>query len=502
MRIEAKRISLLELETPLLVVNLFEKLKKPSGATEVVDKALNGLISSLIKDGEIKGKLGEATVIHTQNKIKPKRVLVVGLGTKDEFNEDVIRKASAEAVKRAKSIGVAKLATIVHGAGQKKIPLQGAAKALVEGALLRNYNVKDYKSKKEDEDKNEIEEILIVDIDKQKIEQYKKGILLGESISNAMNNVKDLVNMPSNILTPEKFVDIAKKLAKDKGLKIEIFNANQLKALGAGAFMGVSQGAKNPAYMIKLSYKSTKNKKTLGLVGKGITFDSGGISIKPSKGMWEMKGDMAGAATVLCLMELLDVIKPNMNVTAVLPLTENMPDGGAYKPGDVLKTVSGKSIEIMNTDAEGRLILSDALGLIQKEKKDYLIDIATLTGAARIALGSKISAVMGNDKELVKKIVSCGKKAGENIWEMPLLKEYRDLLKSKIADIKNCQDSGGEAGTIIGGIFLKEFVNDDVKWAHLDIAATAGFAKDKHYQAGGATAMGLRTLVELLGILN
>jgi leucyl aminopeptidase len=316
-----------------------------------------------------------------------------------------------------------------------------------------------------------------------------------------MNKIKDLVNMPSNELTPKKFVNIAENIAKEKKIKIEIFNVGELRKLGAGAFLGVSSGAKNPPYMVKLSYKNKKNKKTLGLVGKGITFDSGGISIKPSKGMWEMKGDMAGAATVLCFMELLDFIKPNINVTAVLPLTENMPDGGAYKPGDVLKTISGKSIEILNTDAEGRLILADALCLIQKEKLDCLIDIATLTGAARIALGSKISAIMGNNKDLVKKIINSGEKTSEIFWEMPLLEEYRNLLKSKIADIKNCQDSGGEAGTIIGGIFLKEFVDDKVKWAHLDIAATSGFQKDKGYQTGGVTGVGLRTLVELLRVL-
>ena len=500
MRIEVKKISLLDVEAPILVVNLFEGVKKASGATGVVDKALDGLITELINDGEIKGKLGEATVIHTQNKIKSKRVLVAGLGKQNEFDEETLRKVSAAVIKKAREIRVSALATIVHGVGQKKVKPKDGAKALVEGAVLRNYEIIDYKSKKDEETKN-IEEIQIIDIDLSNIEQFKKGIAIGKSIADAINDIKNLVNMPSNELTPKKFVDLSSKVSKDKKLAIEIFDINKLKKMGAGAFISVAQGSKMPAYMIKLSYKVSNKKKTLGLIGKGITFDSGGISIKPTKGMWEMKGDMAGAATVLSIMKILNVLKPKINVIALIPVTENMPDGGSYKPGDVLKTVSGKTVEIMSTDAEGRLILADAIGLIQKEKLDYLVDIATLTGAVKVALGSKISAVMGNKKELVRKVILAGDRASEKVWEMPLLKDYRDLLKSKIADIKNCQDTNRQAGTIVAGIFLKEFVLAEVNWAHLDIAATAGFEKDKDYQVGGATGVGLRTLVELIGML-
>lgn len=501
MKIEAKKVSILDVKMPLLVVNLFEGVKKVGGATGVIDKALGGLITELINDSEIKGKLGKTTVIHTQNKIKSKRVLIVGLGKSSEFDEEALRKASAAVIRKAKEIGVTKLATIVHGVGQRKVEPKEGAKALVEGALLRNYRIINYKSKKDEDEPKGIEEIQIVDIDRRNIVQFKKGIVFAESISSAVNDIKNLVNMPSNELTPKKFVDIAQKLAKEKKLKIEIFDIKKLKRMGAEAFISIAQGSKMPAYMVKLSYNVSGRKKTLGLIGKGITFDSGGISIKPSKGMWEMKGDMAGAATVLNIMKILDEIKPKLNIEALIPLTENMPDGGSYKPGDVLKTVSGKTVEIMSTDAEGRLILADALGLIQKEKLDYLVDVATLTGAAKIALGSKISAVMGNKEDFVKKLILAGKKASENIWQMPLLKDYRELLKSKVADIRNCQDTNKQAGTIVGGIFLKEFVSDEVNWAHLDIAATACFEKDKDYQVGGATGVGLRTLVELIGML-
>jgi len=288
---------------------------------------------------------------------------------------------------------------------------------------------------------------------------------------------------------------VAEELAKTHSLGLTIMNREQMEKEGMGALLGVAQGSRQPPKLIVLSYKGDKTSSdTLGLVGKGITFDSGGISIKPSEGMAEMKGDMAGAAAAMAALGAIAQLKPKINVTAVIPATENLPGGNALKPGDILKAVNGKTIEVVNTDAEGRLILADALSYAVKQGLSPLVDLATLTGACRVALGDIYSGIFGNSQELIEKLVKAGADAGERLWQMPMHEDYKELNKSDVADIKN---SGGRwAGAITAAHFLAEFVGDK-PWAHIDIAGTSFMDKERGYSVKGATGVGVRTLISL-----
>ncbi len=491
MRIEVISADITALQADAVVVNLFEGVKTPGGATAAMDRALDGAITRLIEHGEIKGKLGEITIIHSLGKIPARIVAVVGLGKQAEFSLDKLRNISGEFCRHLRKLNCQRVATIVHGAGAGGFEPTAASQVIAEGSLLGLYRFRKYTTK-ESEDK-EIEELLLVERDTEKLEQLRLGCQRGRILAEATNLARDWINEPANYMTPTELAKRAQELASVYNLDITIFEREQMEAEGMGALLGVARGSQQPPKLIVLSYRGDKDSTTsIGFLGKGITFDSGGISIKPSEGMGEMKGDMAGAAAVIAAMAAIAQLKPKVNVTAIAPATENMPSGNAFKPGDILKAANGKTIEIETTDAEGRLILADALSYAVKLKLSPLIDIATLTGACRVALGNICSGLFGNSKELIERVLEAASDAGERLWQMPMYEEYKEQNKSDVADIKN---SGGRwAGAITAAQFLAEFVGN-TPWVHIDIAGTSFREKESGYQPKGATGVGVRTLV-------
>jgi len=482
-----------------IIVNLFEGTKKLDSATAAVDKALGGVISKLIGTGEIKGKLNEVTILHSFGKLPADKVAIVGLGKPDKFSLDRIRQGSAEVARALRKSGTKRIATIVLGAGTSGIESRLSGQAIAEGAILGLYTFEKYQTKPEEY--KPIEELTIIEFDKTKIPALQRGIKQGEIIATAVNFARDLVNEPPSSMTPTALANRAKKIATRVGLECRVLGKSELQKLGMGALLGVAKGSQQPPQFIILRYWGAgKQSKTppIGFIGKGLTFDSGGISLKPWEGMDKMKADMAGAAAVIATLAAIAQLKPKLNVTALVPATENLPSGSAFKPGDILKTMSGKTIEILSTDAEGRLILSDAICYAKKLGLLPLIDVATLTGACDIALGPICTGAFGNNQPLIDKVLEASKPAGEYVWQMPMFEEYAELDKSVIADIQNI---GGRSGGAITAAKLLEFFVEDTPWVHLDIAPTFFVGKsetEKHYRVRGATGVMVRTLVNYI----
>ncbi len=480
-----------QIEADAIVVNLFEGVEQLGGATAAVDKALDGAISSLISRGEIKGKFGEVNIVHTLGKLPVGIVAIAGLGKRQDFNVDKIRGVAGEFCRALRKLNCHKIATILHGAGIGGIEPEASAEAIAEGALLGLYSFTKYK-KPEYED---IEAMLIIVREKEKVPILEPAIGKGKLVAEATNLARDMVNEPANYMTPNQMAEVAKEIANKYNLEFKVFEREDMEAMGMGALLGVAKGSNQPPKLITLSYRGDeRSEKALGFLGKGITFDSGGISIKPSEGMADMKDDMAGAAAVMAALGAIAQLKPNINVTAIIPATENLPSGTALKPGDVLKAMNGKTIEVISTDAEGRLILADALSYAQKLGLSPLIDLATLTGACRVALGTLYSGLFGNDQDLADKVFRAAEKTGERMWQMPMPEEYKEQIKSEIADVKNTGNRYG--GAITAALFLSEFVAN-TPWVHIDIAGTSFSNKESGYTIKGATGVGVRTLVEL-----
>ncbi|MFC1901692.1 leucyl aminopeptidase [Chloroflexota bacterium] len=477
-----------------VIVNHFEGVKQPEGTAAAVDKALGGAISQLIKQGEIKGKLNEITILHSLGKIPANRVAVVGLGKKKDLTVNRVREAVADTCRYLRQKGVTSLASIVQGAGINGISPENAAQAMTEGARLGLYSFRKYLTK-QNQEFGEIKQLRIVNSKKGK-PGLEKSIARGSIMAEAANWARDLVNEPASYMTPSRMAEAAQKLAKSYGLKVEVLEPEQMAAAGMGALLGVAQGSQQPPRFIILSYKgSDSGTIDIALVGKGITFDSGGISIKPSEAMAEMKGDMAGGASVMAAIGAIAQLKAGINVTAIVPATENLPSGTALKPGDILTAMNGKTIEVLNTDAEGRLILADALSYANKLGAKSIIDIATLTGACHIALGDLCTGAFTNNQKLADRVISAGSEAGEYTWQLPMYAEYRELIKSDIADIKNIGNRYG--GAITAAKFLAEFI-DNIPWVHLDIAGTFETKKERGYLVKGATGVPVRTLINLV----
>ena len=491
MEIEVIVGDIAQIEADAIVVNLFEGVQQPGGATSAVDKALDGAISSLISRGEIKGKFGEVNIVHTFGKLPSRMVAIAGLGKHRDFNVDKIRGVAGEFCRALRKLNCHKIATILHGAGMGGIELESSAEAIAEGALLGLYSFTKYK-KSEYED---IEEMVIVIREEEKVSILERAVGKSKLVAEATNLARDMGNEPANYMTPSQMAEAAKEIASKYNLEFKVFDREDMEAMGMGALLGVAKGSNQPPKLITLSYKGDeRSEKAIGLLGKGITFDSGGISIKPSEGMGDMKDDMAGAAAVMTALGAIAQLKLKINVTAIIPATENLPSGSALKPGDVLKASNGKTIEVISTDAEGRLILADALSYAQKLGLSPLIDLATLTGACRVALGTLYSGLFGNDQDLVDKVLRTAARTGERMWQMPMPEEYKEQNKSEIANVKNTGNRYG--GAITAALFLSEFV-DNTTWVHIDIAGTAFSNKESGYIIKGATGVGVRTLVEL-----
>ena len=479
-----------QVKADAIIVNSFEGMQRPEGATATIDKALDGAISQFIDQGEIKGKLNEITLIHSLGKLQAARVVVIGLGRQPELSLDRVRGAVAEACRLLRQKGISSIATTAQGAGIAGISLKGASQAVTEGALFGVYSFRKYITKEAEH--GEIKQLMITGSEAN-LSSLQMGSNKGRVLAEATNLARDMVNEPANYMTPRHMAERAMKLAETYGLELGVLEREQMQELGMGALLGVSQGSLEPPRLITLRYRGDDSDKTdVALIGKGITFDSGGISIKPSEGMAEMKGDMAGGAAVIAAMPAIAQLGPKINVMAIIPATENLPGGNALKPGDILTAMNGKTIEIISTDGEGRLILADALGYAKKQGAKLVVDVATLTGAMRVALGDVYSGVFGNDQELINKVIAAGAEAGELIWQMPMHEWYREQIKSNVADIKNVGTRYG--GANIAAQFLTEFV-DDTPWVHLDIAGTGMSDTERTYLTKGATGVSVRTLV-------
>lgn len=477
-----------------IVVNLFKGVKSPGGATGAVDRALNGGISKLIEDGEITGKMGETTLIHTLGKMAPARVMVIGLGSQDGFTLDSVRRIAAESCRRLRRIGVETVATIAHGAGMGGLDAAPVGQAIAEGAILGLYRFDKYKSPSED--RRDLKNLNIIESDASKTQDLEAGVAEGTVIAEAVNLCRDMVGEPANFMTPSRMAETALDVAREAGMKLEVFDRPDMVERGMGAILGVAQGSDEPPKFIVMSYNGDPDDDTnnLGLLGKGITFDSGGISIKPATNMGAMKGDMAGGASVISAMKAIGKLRPKINVTAIVAATENMPGGRAQRPGDIVRTSSGKTIEIDNTDAEGRLVLADAAVYANSIGLTRIVDVATLTGAMSVALGTVCTGAFGNDRELTDQVISAGESVGERIWELPTYDDYKEQYRSEVADIKNTGGRG--AGSITGAMIIGEFVGDS-SWVHLDIAATSTSDKVRGYNPKGPTGVPVRTLIGL-----
>ncbi|MEX0761646.1 MAG: leucyl aminopeptidase [Dehalococcoidia bacterium] len=489
-----------ERQTGALVVNLFEGVTAPGGATGAVDRAMGGLISSLVSDGEIRGKKGELTLIHTPRPVYrdfgPSRVLVAGLGTQSKFDLDAVRSVSAGVARRLEQVGISQAATVVHGAGIGGLDAGACAEAIAEGTLLGTYRFDRYKSSG-DETHRRLEHMELVEVDSSKIAEMETGVERGKVMAEAASLARDMVNEPANMFSPTRMAEIASEVAHAAGLDCKVLEREDAEKLGMGAYLGVAAGSDQPPKFIHMTYQGdpANPANDVWLVGKGITFDTGGISLKPAAGMGAMKGDMGGGASVIGAMKAIAALKPVLNVHAVVAATENMPSGRAQRPGDVVRAMNGKYIEVDNTDAEGRLTLADAIGYARSNGASRLVDIATLTGAAVIALGYGNTAVFGNDDVLVDQMIAAGKSRGEPMWRLPLDPVSKDQNESKIADVKNT--GGRPAGSITAAHFIAEFVGD-TPWVHLDIAATSMTDSTRGWAVPGATGVPARSLVQLV----
>lgn len=483
--------NLTRVKTDLLVVNMHDgKIDSHTFANQI-DKKLGGELKKLIIREKFEGKVGEAKLLNTHGKLPASYVLVLGLGDKKKFDLEVARNAGARTAQVAAQIRAEHITTAAHGGHLGVFPKGECAQAVVEGMILASYKFRRYH--KPDKKSFAVKNVSILCPDRSKTAEVKKGIFLGIALARGVSLARDLINTPASDMTP---LDLAKAAKGLKKVRTKIFNASQIRRMGMGAFWGVAMGSVNPPAFIEMHYKPVgRAKKVIALIGKGVTFDSGGLSLKPPKSMETMKDDMSGAAAVIGLMSVIAELNPKVEVWGFIAAAENMPDAKAQRPGDVVRAMNGKTIEVLNTDAEGRLTLADACCYALKKKPDYMVDAATLTGACLVALGDRISAVMGNNKTLIEKLIESGKKCGEKIWELPLEEEYKEELKSPIADLKNI--GGNWGGSINGGLFIQEFVGN-AKWAHLDIAGPSWTEKTSGYETRGGTGVMVRTFAKFL----
>jgi len=482
------------IETEALVTHVFEDSDPVQGRIAEIDQAAKGLLKKLAKSGELTGKTLEMTLIHAPAGLKAARLLLVGAGKREKFDSATLRKISGAALRYLKSRGVHNFAFVARENGAT----EDTAQALAEGAIAADFESDKYKTDKKNG--KSIDSVLLAGYSDAERVAGEKGLSRGRIIAESLNFARDLINEPSNKLTPKILAEKAEAMAKQAGLAVEILDEKKIADLKMGALLSVAQGGPEPPRMIVITYTPANLKPgapVIGLVGKAVTFDTGGISIKPSEGMEKMKYDMAGGATMIGVMRALAALKPNVKVICVVPSTENMPGGKAQKPGDIQTAMSGKTIEVLNTDAEGRLILADGVHYAKQLGATHLVDAATLTGAIVVALASiNVGVFSGADQSWTDKVLASAKAAGEKMWQLPMDDEYREFIKGTVADIQNI-GSGKGGGSITGAWFIREFAGD-TPWVHLDIAGTAWNDDAKPWLAKGPTGVALRTLVHLV----
>jgi leucyl aminopeptidase len=497
--IEAIAGDIEKFKTNTMVLTYFEDSGDPGAIAASADKALEGHITQLIKSGEIKGKSGEITVLHSYGRLPSERIAIMGMGKKAELTTEIIRKSAAETLRFLRKKGAPEIGAVVPSPDISKIDTGMFVQSFVEGALLGLYSFRKHITK--EPEYKDIARLTIIEADEPRLSAIKEGCAKGRIYAEAAIFVRDMVNEPANYMTPTDMADAGKEVADTYGLKINIFDRKQMQELSMGAMLGVCQGSDEPPKFIVLRYKGNDDTEKLdvGLVGKGITFDSGGLSLKPSEGMGDMKGDMAGGSAVMAVIGAIARLKIKTNLIAVIPTTENMPSGHAFKPGDVLTAMNGKTIEVISTDAEGRLIMADALAYTKTFDVGCIIDVATLTGSCHVALADVYSGVFGNNQELINKIIAAGNETGELMWQLPMHERYKDQIKSDIADVKNTGSKYG--GAVTAAKFLEEFVGN-TPWVHIDIAGTSDTEKEEGYLTKGGTGIPVRTLIRFISNLT
>lgn len=499
LRVSTVRAAASDVTTPLLVLPIYERDAAPVGMGAEIDEKLGGAVGRLLKSGDFKGRKDETLVLFPHNaELKAERVLLIGVGKREGYTLERLRRIVGLALRTAEKMGLRAFAlSLEHTSNSsERLGLALSARAASEAAVLGAWDLREYKSRNADDPApSAVEEMTLIAADDRQLKEVKNAAELGVVLGRSANLARDLASRPGNVATPTYLANVANEIGKQHGMKVTILDRAQLLAENMHALLAVAQGSAEEPRFIVLEYTGGKaGGAPLALVGKGVTFDSGGISIKPAERMEDMKYDMSGAAAVLGAMRGIAELKIKANVVALIPATENMPSGTAVKPGDVISSHAGKTIEIINTDAEGRLILADALAYAARYKPAAIIDAATLTGAVVIALGQQAIGLMGNDGDLIDEVMAAGLRAGERCWNLPLWDEYRELLDSTIADIKN--SGGRHAGTITAGWFLKDFVSPDTPWAHLDIAGMAYKDEAAPYLRKGATGAPTRLFIE------
>lgn len=478
--------------------------KKPSGKLAELDAKLKGLIGSSFKNKRFGGKLNQTLLLNTAKPIRADHLLLVGLGKAKEITGEKLRQAAGTAARHAEKSSLSTLSFYVPADNSVNPICDGLAKsgdnfsqAVTEGGLLSLYHFDGYKQAEKDKPCR-IKQITLLTTEKSKVSSMRSAVKRGRHLAEAVYTSRDLISHPSNTVTPSYLADKAREIAKSFGMTCKVLAPRDMGRLEMGALLGVAKGSQEPPAFIILEHRGgAKNDPPVVIVGKGITFDTGGISLKPPANMDEMKMDMSGGSVALATLFAAAALKIPMNVVGLIPASENMPGGTAIKPGDILKSMSGKTIEVLNTDAEGRLILADALTYAARYKPKAVIDLATLTGAVIVALGHQAAAVLGNNDELTNRLQQCGEVTGERLWPLPLWPEHEKAVKSDIADLKNIASPGVGAGTITGAAFLKAFAGEQ-PWCHLDIAGTSWSGEDKPYTPKGASGFGVRLLIRFL----
>ncbi len=496
MKCQVKEGHLAQEATDVLVLGGYEDENALPRTHQAVDDALGGQLRELRETGEFSGKNQQAVLIHTRKALPAKRVLLLGLGKKRDVTLDRVRQAMGTAFKKVRQTGAETFAAPVLATDTLKAPVSDIAQAMVEGAMLGGYRFSHYRSDEDEPSEREIRTMTLLANRANQVSGMKTGVRRGEASANATSFARDLCNHPANVMTPSRVAQEAQKMAEDLGVTVTVLERKDQQKLGMGGMLGVSRGSQEPPKFVILEYAGGKKKdRPVVLVGKTVTFDSGGISLKPSENMEQMKADMTGGAEVVAVVRAAAQLRLRVNVVGILPATENMPGGRATKPGDILRMLNGKTVEVQNTDAEGRLILADGLAYAARLNPQCIVDIATLTGACIVALGQFAIGMLGNDDALKTGLKKAGEQAGERVWEMPLWEEYFEQLKSDVADMRNIGGRGG--GMITAGMFLSKFVGD-CPWVHLDIASTDWSASERPYIGKGPTAIGTRLLLQWL----
>lgn len=480
-----------ETEHECLIIGLYEKPNKFEGNLATIDKLFNKQLTELNKSGDLPAKRKSVSKIHTFGKIGAKRLFVVGLGKEKDFSFEVLREALGKTFKAVNSANLQEAAIYLDSFTSENVDALDAAHAVSEAFQLSTYRFEGYKQKA-NEFKKKVESIIVYSESAEK-EDVQASLTVGYAYGKGANSARTLVNLPGNMLTATDMANYAQELAAKYDFEAEILEKDDMLKLGMGALLAVNQGSAEPPKMIVLKYQGKEEwTDVIGLVGKGITFDTGGYSIKPKDGIVGMKTDMGGAAAVLGAMEVIGELRPEQNVVAVIPSTDNMVSGLAFKPDDVITSMSGKTIEVLNTDAEGRLVLADAMTYAKHQGANYLVDIATLTGGVIVALGNDTTGAITNNESLWEQVLEASYEAGEPIWRLPLFeKDKQRVRSSKIADLNN--SPGREGHAIMGGAFVGEFA-EGTPWVHLDIAGTATTRKEHELGPSGATGVMVRTL--------